>query len=75
MEDGSDWDAQLDEAAGCLAELGIDSAPALRWHGNIYTGLDAISALLADNETHPPSLSCRRQGTSTTARPLSSARA
>jgi AcrR family transcriptional regulator len=54
MEDGSDWDAQLDQAAGCLAELGIDSAPALRWQGKIYTGLDSISALLADCGKHPP---------------------
>ena len=54
MEDGSDWDAQLDQAADCLAELGIDSAPALRWQGNIYTGLDAISALLADSGMNPP---------------------
>jgi predicted DsbA family dithiol-disulfide isomerase len=54
MKDGSDWDAQLDRAAGCLAELGIDSAPALRWQGNIYTGLDAISAVLADPGMYPP---------------------
>jgi hypothetical protein len=54
MEDGSDWDAQLDQAAGCLAELGIDSAPTLRWQGNIYAGLDAISALLADLGKHQP---------------------
>jgi AcrR family transcriptional regulator/2-hydroxychromene-2-carboxylate isomerase len=54
MQDGSDWDGQLDQAADCLAELGIDTAPALRWQGNIYTGLDAISALLADCGKHPP---------------------
>jgi 2-hydroxychromene-2-carboxylate isomerase len=54
MEDGSHWDAELDCAAGRLGELGIDSAPALRWQGNIYTGLDAISALLADCGKHPP---------------------
>jgi AcrR family transcriptional regulator/2-hydroxychromene-2-carboxylate isomerase len=54
MEDGSDWDAQLDQAADCLAHLGIDSAPALRWQGQIYAGLDAISALLADLGKHQP---------------------
>ncbi len=54
MEDGSDWDRQLDEAASSLAQLGIDSAPALRWQGRIYTGLDAISAFLADSGKHPP---------------------
>jgi AcrR family transcriptional regulator/2-hydroxychromene-2-carboxylate isomerase len=54
MEDGSNWDDQLDQAADCLAELGIDSAPALRWQGQIYTGLDAISAVLADSGKHPP---------------------
>jgi hypothetical protein len=54
MQDGSDWDAQLDQAADCPAELGIDSAPALRWQGNVYSGLDAISAVLADHGRHPP---------------------
>jgi AcrR family transcriptional regulator/2-hydroxychromene-2-carboxylate isomerase len=54
MEDGSDWDRQLDQAADCLAQLGIDSAPALRWQGHIYAGLDAISAFLADREKPPP---------------------
>jgi 2-hydroxychromene-2-carboxylate isomerase len=54
MKDGSDWDAQLDQAARHLAQLGIERAPALRWQGKIYTGLDAISALLADCGKHPP---------------------
>jgi 2-hydroxychromene-2-carboxylate isomerase len=49
MEDRSDWDRELEQAAGCLAELGIHSAPALRWQGHLYTGLDAISAVLADS--------------------------
>jgi 2-hydroxychromene-2-carboxylate isomerase len=48
MEEGSDWDGELDWAAGRLAQLGIHSAPALRWQGRIYCGLDAISAVLAD---------------------------
>ena len=48
MEEGSDWDAELDCAAGRLGELGIHRAPALRWQGRIYSGLDAISAVLAD---------------------------
>jgi AcrR family transcriptional regulator len=54
MEDGSAWEGQLDRAADCLAQMGIDSAPALRWQGRVYTGLDAISAVLADDGQHPP---------------------
>ena len=53
MEEGSDWDAELDCAAGRLGELGIHRAPALRWHGRVHTGLDAVSAVLADSGTHP----------------------
>jgi AcrR family transcriptional regulator/predicted DsbA family dithiol-disulfide isomerase len=53
MEEGSDWDAELDCAAGRLGELGIHRAPALRWHGRVHTGLDAVSAVLADSGIHP----------------------
>jgi AcrR family transcriptional regulator/predicted DsbA family dithiol-disulfide isomerase len=53
MEEGSDWDAELDWAAGRLGQLGIQSAPALRWQGRIYSGLDAISAVLADAGIRP----------------------
>jgi AcrR family transcriptional regulator/predicted DsbA family dithiol-disulfide isomerase len=53
MEEGSDWDAELDCAAGRLEELGIHRAPALRWHGRVHTGLDAVSAVLADAGIHP----------------------
>jgi AcrR family transcriptional regulator len=53
MEEGSDWDAELDRAAGRLGELGIHRAPALRWHGRVHTGLDAVSAVLADAGIHP----------------------
>ena len=49
VEEGSDWGAQLYRAAGCLAHLGIHSAPALGWQGNplgwqgnLYTGLGAM---------------------------------
>jgi predicted DsbA family dithiol-disulfide isomerase len=53
MEEGSDWDAELDCAAGRLGELGIRRAPALRWHGRVHTGLDAVSAVLADSGIRP----------------------
>jgi AcrR family transcriptional regulator/2-hydroxychromene-2-carboxylate isomerase len=54
-EEGSQWDLELHSISRRLARLGIHSAPALRWRGNIYTGLDAISAVLADSGI-PPTL-------------------
>jgi hypothetical protein len=51
--EGSDWDLELDAIASDLARLGIHAAPALRWRGNIYTGLLAISAVLAECESKP----------------------
>jgi AcrR family transcriptional regulator/predicted DsbA family dithiol-disulfide isomerase len=54
MEESSAWAGQLDQAADCLAQMGIESAPALRWQGRVYTGLNAISAVLADCGKHPP---------------------
>jgi AcrR family transcriptional regulator len=53
-EEGSQWDLELNSISRRLAQLGIHSAPALRWQGNLYTGLDAISAVLADSGMHPP---------------------
>jgi 2-hydroxychromene-2-carboxylate isomerase len=53
-EEGSQWDLELHSISRWLAQLGIHSAPALRWQGNLYTGLDAISAVLADSGMHPP---------------------
>jgi hypothetical protein len=47
---GSEWDVELEELACGLARLGIDAAPALRWRGELYTGLVAISGLLAESE-------------------------
>jgi AcrR family transcriptional regulator len=54
-EEGSRWDLELHSISRRLARLGIHSAPALRWQGNLYTGLDAISAVLADSGI-PPTL-------------------
>jgi hypothetical protein len=51
--EGSESDLQLHAIAGGLAQLGIHAAPALRWHGTLYTGLAAISAVLADPESNP----------------------
>jgi hypothetical protein len=45
-EAGSDWDLELHSIAAGLAELGIDSAPALRRRRRLYTGQAAISAVL-----------------------------
>jgi AcrR family transcriptional regulator len=53
-EEGSEWDLELRSIAGRLAQLGIQRAPALRWQGDVYTGLDAISAVLADSGMHLP---------------------
>jgi hypothetical protein len=50
-EDGSEWDLELRAIASGLARLGIDAAPALRWHGRLYTGMDAISGVLAGSES------------------------
>jgi AcrR family transcriptional regulator len=52
-EEGSQWDLELQSIARRLAQVGIHSAPALRWQGHIYTGLDAISAVLADTGIAP----------------------
>jgi 2-hydroxychromene-2-carboxylate isomerase len=51
--EGSEWDAELHALAGGLARLGICAAPALRWRGKLYTGLTAISAVVADFEGKP----------------------
>ena len=51
--EGSEWDVELHALAGGLARLGIDAAPALRWRGKLYTGLAAISAVLAECEGDP----------------------
>ena len=48
--EGSEWDVELHALAGGLARLGIHAAPALRWRRRLYTGLAAISAVLADSE-------------------------
>ncbi len=49
-QEGSEWDVELHALAGGLAQLGIDTAPALRWRGKLHTGLVAISAVLAESE-------------------------
>ncbi len=48
--EGSEWDLELHALAGGLARLGIHAAPALRWRGNLYTGLAAICSVLAESE-------------------------
>jgi hypothetical protein len=55
-EEASDWDAELHSIARDLTQLGIHTAPALRWHGQICTGLVAICTLLADSGSRQPSL-------------------
>ena len=40
---------ELQALAGGLARLGIHATPALRWRRKLYTGLAAISAVLADS--------------------------
>jgi AcrR family transcriptional regulator len=54
-EEGSPWDLELHSTSRRLARLGIHNAPALRWQRHIYTGFDAISAVLADSGI-PPTL-------------------
>ena len=51
--EGSEWDVELRALAGGLGRLGIDAAPALRWRGELYTGLVAISGVLAESESRP----------------------
>jgi hypothetical protein len=48
--EGSEWDVALRALADGLGRLGIDAAPALRWRGELYTGLVAISGVLAESE-------------------------
>jgi hypothetical protein len=48
--EGSEWDIELGSTADGLARLGIHAAPALRWCGTVYTGLVAISGVLAESE-------------------------
>jgi hypothetical protein len=50
-QEGSEWDLELRSIASGLAQLGIHAAPALRWRGKLYTGLVAISAVLAESES------------------------
>jgi hypothetical protein len=49
-QEGSEWDVELHAIAGGLAQLGINTAPALRWRGKLHTGLAAISAVLAEQD-------------------------
>jgi hypothetical protein len=49
-QEGSEWDLELHSIAGGLLQLGICAAPALRWRGKLYTGLTAISAVLAESQ-------------------------
>ncbi|MCW3056433.1 MAG: hypothetical protein JWO21_402 [Solirubrobacterales bacterium] len=49
-EDSSPWDLELRRTAARLAQLGIDSAPALRLDGRLYTGRAAISRAVAEHE-------------------------
>jgi hypothetical protein len=51
--EGSHGDLELHSIAGGLAQLGIHAAPALRWRGKLYTGLLAISAVLAECDSNP----------------------
>jgi hypothetical protein len=48
--EGSEWDVALRALADGLGRLGIDSAPALRWRGELYTGLVAISGVLGESD-------------------------
>jgi 2-hydroxychromene-2-carboxylate isomerase len=50
--EGSEWDLELNAIAVGLARLGIYAAPALRWRGKLYTGLVAISAVVAESESN-----------------------
>jgi 2-hydroxychromene-2-carboxylate isomerase len=44
----SAWDLELASVAEDLAPLGIKTAPALRWQGQLYLGSEQILALLDD---------------------------
>ncbi len=51
--EGSEWDVELQALADGLARLGIHAAPALRWRRKPYTGLAAISTVLAESGARP----------------------
>lgn len=47
-EPGSPWDEVLGWLSAELSAVGFHSAPAIRWHGEIVVGFDAILGSLAD---------------------------
>lgn len=55
-EESSDWDVELRAIASSLAQAGIHTAPALRWHGRLYNGLVGICAVLSESGRAQPSL-------------------
>jgi 2-hydroxychromene-2-carboxylate isomerase len=46
-EDRSPWDVELHLLAQALEQVGIETAPTLRWQGQLHVGFDAISAFLS----------------------------
>ncbi len=51
VQEGSAYDRRLADVAGRLARLGIVAAPALRWHGQIHAGSEAIAPLLPEPQS------------------------
>jgi len=50
---GSPWDLELRALAADLERAGIHAAPALRWRGEVHTGLRAICAVLEERGGAP----------------------
>jgi 2-hydroxychromene-2-carboxylate isomerase len=53
-QEGSAYDRRLADVAGRLKQLGIATAPALRWQGRLHSGSESIAPLLAQSQSAQP---------------------
>jgi 2-hydroxychromene-2-carboxylate isomerase len=53
-QEGSAFDLELQAIAGNLGRLGITTAPALRWQGEVYMGSQAVAPVLSQSQSSQP---------------------
>lgn len=68
-EAGSSCDRELQAIAAELRRIGITTAPALRWDGQIHLGAAAITAVLPQSESTQPGLGLSEAATESYIRP------